>query len=460
MIWRKLLSLYGLQRPYKLDVAIIFLTSVAAIFVTVSLGAILYAKGLVEFGTDRGTFFVYTLSALLVAAASSRRTLFSSALLAWCAIEIGLFVGSLALQAAGITIPILPSNYYTRPFDYGLEYHPLLQAVPRANWHGINRFDIRDERLHPDWRLNWSALRGRDLEFKHNAYGVRGDQLRPADLQKPLIFAYGGSTTYDVTVTQGQTWVEQLGRDLHDNFTVINFGVVGYSTTENLVQTAFYEKKFGKFPVCAIYYVGANDIHNAHIPNLDLAYARWHLLVQSRYIRKSELWGARYSPLIRAFDGILQSRFDSIPPPRTLLGDRLGTGRDIALEHIFVQHIDTITAINNSRGIKTIYIGQLLNRAYFEDQPNASNGWNALVRNKDVWPLQRRFNSLLRRAAASKGAEYIGLDVDDFGVADFIDYYHFSAAGSEKFANLIANRIGSYCERASGAEGPDLPPAR
>ena len=51
----------------------------------------------------------------------------------------------------------------------------------------------------------------------------------------------------------------------------------GYTTVEHLIQTAFYQDKFGKPPRCAIYYVGWNDLRNAHIPDLDPGYADFHL---------------------------------------------------------------------------------------------------------------------------------------------------------------------------------------
>ena len=46
---------------------------------------------------------------------------------------------------------------------------------------------------------------------------------------------------------------------------------------ENLIQTAFYQDKFGIAPACALYYVGWNDLRSAHFSRRDSGYARYHL---------------------------------------------------------------------------------------------------------------------------------------------------------------------------------------
>jgi len=97
-------------------------------------------------------------------------------------------------------------------------------------------------------------LQGKVLTFSHNSLGLRGKKLTPDDLHKNLIFVYGGSTTYDVGVSEGDTWVEHLQSDLNNKYTVVNFGVVGQSTEEHLIETAFYTGIVGKKPVCSIYY--------------------------------------------------------------------------------------------------------------------------------------------------------------------------------------------------------------
>ena len=65
------------------------------------------------------------------------------------------------------------------------------------------------------------------------------------------------------------------------------------------MQTAFYQDKFGR-PRCALYYVGWNDLRNAHIPNLDPAYADFHLpsQVDSQKVRRIGGAHVTLSPLL------------------------------------------------------------------------------------------------------------------------------------------------------------------
>ena len=132
--------------------------------------------------------------------------------------------------------------------------------------------------------------------LQHDSYGLRGaERDRNRLAQKIVIAAVGGSTTYGLGVANGQTWPDMLERKLGDQYAVLNHGVVGYSTVENLIQTLFYLNSYNVKPQCAVYYEGWNDIHNAHLPNLDPAYANWHQLKKAETLRELPL-AARISP--------------------------------------------------------------------------------------------------------------------------------------------------------------------
>jgi hypothetical protein len=259
-----------------------------------------------------------------------------------------------------------------------------------------------------------------------------------------LIFVYGGSTTYDITVTQGKTWVERLQADLHGKYTILNFGVPGYSTTEHLIQTTFYQGIAGKKPVCAVYYIGWNDIHNAHT-DLDDAYAKFHLPLQA--VRAPDLYLAKYSPFVRLVNELAKRRFDSLPPQPRL--DAMGSpiaGTDARLERIYVDHVSTLKSINEGRGIRTIFIGQILNREFFKGD-RIPGDWTPLVRYEDMWPIQDRFNHLLKNTVESGSpSRYIDAGIENFRASDFTDEGHFSAAGSEKFASLVSEQVSAYCQ--------------
>ena len=229
-----------------------------------------------------------------------------------------------------------------------------------------------------------------------------------------------------------------------DAFAVINHGVPGYTTVEHLIQTAFYQTKFGVPPRCAIYYVGWNDLRNAYIPDLDDAYAKYHLPAQIDGLRVRR-FGSAYaslSPLLTLTLRSIASWVDTAAPPKELPKEPQ-SGNDPALETIFVRNIRAISALNRSRGIRTIWIGQTLNAAEYDD--DEIDGWIPLVRNRDVLPLLDRLNDLLGAEAARLGDAFIHLPDALFQPADFRDNGHFLPPGASKFAAAIAPTVAQLC---------------
>jgi len=433
MNWTRAQEFYGLKKPFNFKVAIPFLLNTCALILVFFVCVYLFFTHSLNIGTERFYFFSYIVCLLLIAAAFSKARNFSYAILCWCIIELSLAFANSALY---------PRNRVTasNPDDYAFIYHPLLQLVPRPNFQYQNHLDFRGiEAKAKGAGIDVAALQGQELNFSHNSLGLRGKELTADDLGKDLIFVYGGSTTYDVGVTQDETWVANLQSDLNNRYTVVNFGVVGHSTEEHLLETAFYQSVVGKKPACAIYYVGWNDVINSHIDKLDSAYADYHVLTMA--IRKPDLAIAKYSPLVFLANEIVKNRFDTVPKVPKILGKPPVSGSDKRLEAIFIEHIKTIAAINASRGTKTIFIGQIINK----DWPAGPNIWAPLVKKGDFPPLVERFNSILRDTASSIPAKYIDPGVTNFQHSDFVDYAHFAVPGARKFAALISKEVDSSC---------------
>lgn len=444
--WTSLRQHYGFTKPYNFRVAIAFLLNCVGVTAAVTIAVVMLLNGTLTIGTQRFFFFVYLMVALGLAAALSRAPRISIAVFLWCCVEAVLAVSSLLLPTSPLAAQLFPNNIFTRPVNRHLAYHSLLQISPKKNWQHTFRFDARNRSAYVNWPMNWDKLGG-DFKFSHNSLGLRGPELAARDYELDMIFIYGGSTTYDVTVSQGDTWAEQLQRALSGRFTVLNFGVPAHSTAEHLIHTAFYQEANGRLPVCAVYYVGWNDIHNAHIDNLDSGYNDWHrLLIFGNAARRPEVWAAKYSPLIQLVNRLVARRFDSVPQAPVVAGETATAIPDPRLEKIFSNNVRTITSINRSRGVRTVFIGQILNTAYFEPKPEEPNLWAPRVKNKNVWPTQQHFNSLLKTVAEGSGAAYIDAGIEHFEVDDFADQGHFTAAGSKKFADLIARDVETFCQ--------------
>lgn len=430
----RLREYYGLKQPFNFTIAIPFLLSMCVLIILFLVCTIQFFSNNLSIGTARFYFFSYIACFLVLAAALSKVRFVSYVILFWCVIEVSTAFASKALYPQNVA-PGTSSD------DYAFIYHPLLQLVPRPNFQYKTQLSFRgaEEKVKAGG-IDMAALEGKEVSFFHNSLGLRGKELTPNDLSKDLIFVYGGSTTYDASVTQGETWVEHLQADLDNKFTVLNFGVVAHSSEEHVIETAFYQNIVGKRPVCAIYYEGWNDVINAHISNLDPAYADYHLLLTPR--RKPDLEIAKYSPMMVLLNQAARDRFDTIPNPAKILGKPPMDGSDEHLEQIFVRNMKTIAAINSSRGIKTIFIGQIINKDY----PQGANAWAPLVKKGGFPALIERFNSLLKDAADSVHAKYVDPGATNFEHHDFVDYSHFDIPGARKFAALISKDVNSYCQ--------------
>jgi hypothetical protein len=431
----RLRAYYGLIRPYNFRVAIPFLLSMCALAVLFCICTFLFFSGTLNIGTMRFYFFLYIAGFLIAAALLSKVPLLPYVIMSWCVIEVGLAFGISALYPRNVV-------FKTNPDSLAFIYHPLLQLVPRPNYHYTSHLNLKGvEEKARAGGIDIAALQGMEIAFDHNSLGLRGKEVTPEDLRRNLIFVYGGSTTYDSSVTQGETWAEHLQADLDNKFTVLNFGVVAHSTEEHVIETAFYQDIVPKRPACAIYYEGWNDVINVHLDNIDPAYANYHVLTAA--VRRPDISLARYSPALLFTNDMLRNRFDTVPKVPKVVGRAPVPGSDPRLEAVYIEHLKTIAGINNSRGIKTIFIGQIINKDY----PQGPNVWAPLIKKGGFPPLIERFNSIMKDTAASMpGTKYIDAGNQDFQHSDFVDYAHFTMAGSRKFASHISKEVGNFCQ--------------
>jgi hypothetical protein len=441
--WTEVRKFYGLLPPFNFRVAIPFLLNVCLLGAVFLIAALLFLNGDLHFGTARFYFFFYLAILLVIGAVCSRANKLSYVILLWCIVELGLGLGSDIVSGPRGYHSLFPQNVSIGDISprAGI-YHPLLQHVPRPSWRYTERLDFGDTAdAAKAAGVDVASLQGKELVFIHNSLGLRGKELTAGDLGKDLIFVYGGSTVYD-SVTQGETWVEHLQSNLDNKYTILNLGEDGHSTVEDLLKTVFYQNIVGKNPVCAIYYEGWNDMDEAHVKHLDGGYADFHLLRQA--VHRDPLFLAQFSPLLLLTNALLVRRFDSIPMDYASAGQTPIAGRDERLEAVFAEHIKTIAAINEARGIRTIFISQIYNRSW----PASARPefLSPLVREEDVPLLLGRFRSILKDAATLSDVKYIDAGVENFKGSDFIDPVHFATSGSRKFAALVSQQIGDYCK--------------
>ena len=420
---KPLLAYVGLRRPYRFERAIPVLCALVLALVVIATAAWMAASDRLG-GGPRAHYFLYLLALLALVVVLARWPRLATAVLVLALVDLSWGLGSRVLIRAGYVVPALLPPVAAEPHRF--QWHASLQAVPIPS-------------------LRATSPTG--LAISHTSEGTRGHDPAPGALDtRTVVATFGGSTTYDIGAGEGDTWSDRLGEALgRDRAFVVNHGVPGYSTVEHLIQTAFYQTKFGKPPRCTIYYVGWNDLRNAHIPNLDPGYADFHLPSQVDSLKVRRIGGSHVtiSPLLTVLARIVGADVDTVRYSVDPYSREPGSGSDAALEALYERNIRSISAINRARGIATIWVGQLLNRDRL--QGDGRYGWLPLVRDRDLWPLQQRFNAILVRTALALGDVYVEIPPDSFTGADFVDNGHFSAKGARRFAERLAPAVREAC---------------
>ena len=370
----------------------------------------------------RTDYFLYLAALLFLAIVLARWPRLSGTLLVLACVEFAWGLGSWALAPPGSPSLLPPVSAEPARF----QWHPLLQAVPVSG-------------------LAFTSATG--LAIRHSSQGTRGRDPDPTRLADGAVVAtFGGSATYDIGNGEGDTWPERLDEARRgDRLVVVNHGVPGDTTAEHLLQTAFYPEKFAKAPSCAVYFVGWNDLRNAHIPDLDAGYADFHMpsQVDSLKVRRTGGSNVTISPLLTVLARLVAAEVDTVRYAKDPYALPPASGPDPAAAAIFERNVRSISAINRARGTPTIWVGQVVNRDRLKGE--GLYGWLPRVRDRDLWPLLQQSNALLERTARALGDTYVALPDDAFGSADFVDQGHFSAAGARRFAALLAPVVRETC---------------
>jgi len=417
------LAYFGLRQPYRFERTIIAAVALGLFTLVVATALWLWATNQLHLDGPRAHYFLYLLVLLALSTMLLRWPWLAGSLVVLAVVDLGWGVGSYTLRQHTLGgYSLLPPD---KAEPHRFQWHALLQAVPIPG-------------------LQFTSNSG--LGVSHTSEGTRGKDPSGSLAARTVIATYGGSTTYDIGLGEGDTWSDRLGQALGaERFFVVNHGMPGYTTAEHLIQTAFYQTKFGKQPRCAIYYVGWNDLRNAHIPHLDPGYADFHLPSQVDSMRTRRVGGAEVtvSPLLTVALRGLSANVDTVRYSADPYAREPESGGDPDLEAVYRRNVEAISAINRQRGVTTIWVGQLLNRDQLSSE--SRYGWLPLVRDRDLWPLQQTFNALLARAARATGDPHVDLPADAFSDRDFIDNGHFSADGAKRFVQYLAPIVADAC---------------
>jgi len=318
--------------------------------------------------------------------------------------------------------PPVPEAMYSR-----FTYHPMLVGTPRPNFDFV-------------WR---------GIHYSHNSKGLRGPESAVA-VRGITIALVGGSTTYDVGVSTDQTWAAHLQSRLGDAYRVINYGVPGHSTVEHIATTALQLPD--ESPSCVVFYLGWNDLRNAHLADLTGDYRNFHLLAQfdnlalrPQIIQRFGLASLSLADLLGR--RLAQTLWPDLAIPHAVVKGTVSADMDPRLMTIWQQHLTTLAKVTTSIGATPIFVPQVLNWGRFtSDRPSS---WSPLVPDRAVPELMGRLNTAMLALAGTLGVptvpEVLAVAWDD---QDFVDNGHFSPRGTVKFAEALSPTIERTCKAA------------
>ena len=422
------LDAYGFKKPYNAPVALLVLIGISLFFLALIASVSTYffvGPYSLSFENAMFSYFFYvgSLGLLTALLAPYKR-------LALIIFIVGIFELCLGFGLATVNKLCFRINHLL-PEQHGsvrkdlFTYHPLLVGIPKHN-------------------SSQEGTAGR-IRITHNKYGQRAVETS-SDTGVNYVAVFGGSSTYDIGISNPNTWPEALASDLGVAFQVRNNGVIGYGTVEHLIQTAFYvDRGFADIPNCALYYVGWNDIRNIGLGAVDTGFADYHLLQQ--YDTLGITTGdVLFSPLAILSIRILSSQFI----PRVERYDpsdvKMFTDEDILNSKAFkvsFNNLYSIIALNERRGISTLLVPQIMNPSLLVG--DTSDGWLLWLAKKDVMRVLDHFNKKLEMLASGTSAIFIPVAQSKFVKSDFVDIGHFSESGAKKFASFLLEDVRTAC---------------
>lgn len=285
-----------------------------------------------------------------------------------------------------------------------------------------------------------------------NSRGYRGPEIQmPKPLGRYRVVCTGGSTTFDVrSPDDAHTWPELLGGRLEaSGGDVVNAGLSGWTSLESLISLEIRDIDLA--PDLVVVYAGVNDAQPAGFSPFARDYSHGHAEILARVV------GVENAPVsLAAHSLLIQSLGDALrhgpaqvhAAPWQAAGARAHDVPDEAIA-VFERNLRSTIAVARAGGARTLILAQSvrLRKGFEAADREYYESWTPGLTFEGAQRALARYNEVGRRLGA-EGAAYF-LDPFASGVftdADFADSVHFSAAGSDRFAGILA----AYLESPEG----------
>ena len=271
----------------------------------------------------------------------------------------------------------------------------------------------------------------------------------PANPTAVRVAVVGGSTTFGAGVTDTDSWPARLQAMLGRDYAVTNFGMLGYSTAEGIIQTALLVPETR--PDIIIFYEGWNDIRSYHdsLPSPDYythgmrQFSTLQLAPPARPTLREQL--EDISAIWRLAAVVVKPKAEAADNRSKSYGPAYATP-DTFVDRIYRRNLETLKLLAERSGAYAIFVPQVLNDTWYAHH-SGGNWWTPHVEDRAMPALIRRFGLTMDTVCGPREPRcgVLGAVRDwKWQSDDFIDEGHFSGKGGEAFARLVAPRITAY----------------
>jgi lysophospholipase L1-like esterase len=288
-------------------------------------------------------------------------------------------------------------------------------------------------------------------EVHLNALGQRGpDPAMPKPPGTFRIVCEGGSTTFDLLAPDdAHTWPFLLrGKLAARGGDVVNSGFPGWTTVESLVS--FELRDVDLSPDLVVVFAGVNDLQPAgHVP-FTKDYTLGHADLLPRVL------GVASVPLSVASRSLfMESLLDAVhrsaaspegwaPAWRWKGGARKDDIPDEAAA-VFARNLLSTVGAARAHGARTLLVAQAARLRKGKEKADGEylESWAPGLTPTGFQRALARYAVAARSVADRSGASFLDPFASGaFGDEDYADPFHFSTAGSERFAALLAAWVG------------------
>jgi len=300
------------------------------------------------------------------------------------------------------------------------EPHPYLVAVPKKSVRKSNQ----------------------GIVYTHNSDGFRGEEFKPKS-EKKRIVAIGGSTTYGVGVSDRQTWPFYLDSLLKDKYEVLNCGIPGHSTVENIIFASL--DLSGYNPDIVIVQAGLNDLQCLNDPGLSSDYSDFHaptlfgamgFCYHNQLPKLGIVWlGVTISEKLGWYPVCNYHKMEADKKAN------IGKSENHEKAHnLYRRNIKTLIAVCKQFNVKMIFLPQILVKE--SSEKNRLRWWIPYSEKEDLKEDLILYNEIVQQVADSTNCIYANKVLDENWVyADFVDPSHFNPGANSRLAKIISQIV-------------------